>query len=73
MENFYDQSPETSALDWVNSLGGLATGILGAVRGTPKSSAPPPAAAATKPNWTLIGIIGGAVALVLVLVLANRK
>lgn len=56
--------------DAIGSLGNTAGGILGALNGN-KSSAPAPSAAPkSSTNWGVIAAIGGAVILVLVLVVS---
>lgn len=58
----------TNYTDALGKLGGTATGILGALKGGSKSS-PAPAAPA-KTNWALIGGIGAAFLLVVVLIMS---
>ncbi len=64
----------TDYTDAVGTLGGTASGLLNALKGGSSAPAPAPAPA-PKTNWMLIAGIGGAVLLVLVLVisLGGRK
>lgn len=53
--------------DAIGKLAGSASSVVGALNGGSKAAAPAPAA--SKTNWGLIAGIGGAVVLVLVLVM----
>lgn len=57
--------------DAVGSLGNTASGLLNALNGGSKTPAAAPVAAApAKTNWVLIGGIGAAVVVVLVLIVS---
>jgi hypothetical protein len=57
-------NPSPTLLDYINSAGRTATGVLGALN-QPKTTTP----AAAKTNWAIIGGIAAAVLAVLLLVI----
>lgn len=70
-----DDNGLTKYTDAIGNLGNTAGGLIGALTGRNKTPAAAPTPAPAKTNWTLIGGIGAAVLVVVVLiaVLAGRR